>query len=95
MANKKTSLAPVRVRVLISFNDVQKGDEADLYGLNDLVQGWVNAGLVEVLNGPDPAGSSGAEQDDNERVQGGAEGSLPAGGEPGEGFGSGGYGAPA
>ncbi len=95
MANKKIPPAPVRVRVLVSFNDVQKGDEADLYGLNDLVQGWVNAGLVEVLSGTDPTGSGAAESDADQRVQGGVEGSLPAGGDPGEGFGTGAYGAPA
>ena len=92
MARKKNT---VRVRALISFNDVQAGDTADL-ALDARVQGWINAGLVEVVGGgTGTAGPGGPATGDDERVQAGAEGVVPPGGEPGEGFGSGAYGAPA
>lgn len=80
------------VRVLVSFNDVQAGDEAIL-PIDTRVQGWISAGLVEVV--PDGTGAAGPgkpAKDDDKRVPAGTEGSLPTGGEPGEGFGSGAYG---
>lgn len=94
MTKRKTP-ERARVRVLTSFNLMRKGDEAETL-LSPVVQGWINLGFVEVVpNGADPAGPGGAEPDDHERVQDGAEGGFPAGGEPGESFGAGGYGASA
>lgn len=81
----------VNVRVLISFGDVKAGDVAHLER-TPRVQGWIDAGLVEVLGGESEAGPGSPDPDDNERVTGGVEGSVPAGGEQGEGFGAGGYG---
>lgn len=89
---KKASQAPVRVRVRVSFNGMHKGSEATVE-LNDRIRAWVDAGLMEVLHGEDPAGPSGAEPDDHERDAYGAPGSVATGGEPGQGFGTGAYGS--
>ncbi len=86
------ALKYARVRVLTSFNGMRRGDEADVE-LNPRVQGWVNAGLVEVIgSGTGAAGPGGAEPDDHQRDAVRASGSGASGGEPGEGFGTGGYG---
>ena len=92
MTRKRKMSETVHVRVLVSFDAVRAGDVAHLER-TPRVQGWIDAGLVEVLDGKDQAGPGSAEPDDNERVTGGTEGSVPAGGESGEGFGAGGYGA--
>lgn len=83
-----------RIRVLVSFGNLQIGDTADLM-MNPCVQGWANAGLVEVTEyGAYPARQSGPEQDDDERDPVRAEGGESAGGAASEGFGSGSYGSP-
>jgi hypothetical protein len=66
MAAKKT---PVRVRVRTSFNGMVAGDEADVE-LNARVQGWLNAGLMEVVSGESTAGPGSTEPDTDERVEG-------------------------
>jgi hypothetical protein len=85
----------VHIHVLVSFGDVKAGDLAHLER-TPRVQGWIDAGLVEVLDdGESEAGQGAAEPADDERVEGGAEGSIPASGEPGQSFGAGPYGSPA
>lgn len=93
MAARKV-LKTTHVRVLVSFDDVKAGDVAHL-ALTPRIQGWIDAGLVEVLDGEGQVGPGEFEPDDHERVPGGTEGSVPASGEPGESFGAGPYGAPA
>ena len=86
---------PARVRVLRSFNGMQAGDEGDVV-VTDRIQAWINAGLLKVVEGgTDSAGPGSVEPDDHERVEDGVAGSVPAGREPGEGFGAGGYGTSA
>lgn len=47
--------ARVRVRVRTSFNGMQAGDEANVT-VDARVQGWINAHLMEVVDGgQDPA----------------------------------------
>lgn len=83
----------VRVRVRISFNGLRRGDES-LAVMDDRLQSWVNAGLVEVIgDGEDQTGPGRAESDNHERDPDGVARGGPAGGEPGEGFGAGGYGS--
>jgi len=83
----------LHVRVRISFNGMRKGDEA-IVPDSPRVLAWIAGGLMEVIGGgEDQAGPGGAEQDAYERVADGAEGSGPAGGEPGQGFGAGAFGA--
>ncbi|MFE4535693.1 hypothetical protein ACFRKB_11495 [Streptomyces scopuliridis] len=54
----------VRIEVLTSFNGMVAGDTGTV-DLDERVQGWINAGLVKVVDsGTDQAGPSGAEQDD-------------------------------
>lgn len=87
--------AQARVRVRVSFNGMRKGDEADI-PWSDLAVAYVALGYLEVIDGgTDPAGQGGAEPDDAQRVPDGAEGGVPAGGEPGQDFGAGPYGSPA
>lgn len=82
----------VTIRVLTSFNGMHRGDESTI-PLSSTVQGWINAGLVEVMaRGTDPAGQGAVEQADQGGIAFGAGDSGQAGDEPGEGFGSGGYG---
>lgn len=89
------SARTAEVRVLISFDDVKRGDVARME-LTPRVREWIRIGLVEVVGrGKDQAGPGGAESDDHERVTDGAAGGVPSGGEPGESFGAGPYGAPA
>lgn len=74
----------VRIRVLRSFGTVVAGDEADL-ALDQRVQGWINAGLVKVVDGgPDQAGPSGSEPDPEGGVPGETGGGRSSGDEPGE-----------
>lgn len=92
MARPKVSR--VRLRVLVSFNGMRVGDEAEV-AMSPLVQGWINAGMAEVVRGgKDQAGPGGAEPDVGEREPERVEDSVPAGGEPGQGFGAGAYGTP-
>lgn len=85
----------VHVRARVSFNLIHKGDEAILE-LNPTVAGWIGAGYMEVIGGgEDQAGPGEPESDADEREPVGAEGSGPAGGEPGQDFGAGPYGSPA
>lgn len=58
MTAKKISY--VRIRVRTSFNGMYAGDEADVV-LDSRVAGWVEAGVVEVLDGQDQAGPGGSE----------------------------------
>lgn len=82
----------IRIKIRTSFNDLVQGDEATLE-LTPRVQGWLDAGLAEVIpDGTGKARPGGAEQGDNERVTAGADGSGSASREPGPGFGTGGYG---
>lgn len=93
MARVVPKTVQVRVKARTSFNEIVQGDEATLE-LTPKVQGWINAGLVEVVNdGEAEAGPGSAEPDDNERVTAGADRSVKAGRQPGKGFGAGGYGA--
>lgn len=99
VAKIKVSRDPVRMRVrvraLISFNNVQAGDEADVEW-TPRVDGWIRAGLVkEVTDGASAAGPGSTEPDDHERIPDGASGSGEASREPGKGFGSGAYGSSA
>lgn len=51
----------IRIRIRTSFNNMYEGDEANI-DLTPLVQGWIDAGLAEVVSGgTDPAGPSSAE----------------------------------
>ena len=96
MAPRKKISRPagqVRVRARVSFNGLHRGDEGDVI-MNEVMQGWIDAGLMEVIDGTGEAGPGGAEPDAHERVADGAAGSGEAGSEPGEGFGAGAYGAP-
>jgi hypothetical protein len=99
---KKQMPRTVRVRALVSFNDVRAGDEAWL-PWGERVHAWERAGLVELIDsevkeirrGESETGPGAVEPDTHERVAVGAEGSVPAGGEPGQDFGAGPYGSPA
>ena len=85
----------VRLRALKSFSGMHAGDVSS-GELTPRVQGWINAGLAEVVtDGPNQARPGGAEQDTDERVPAGADSGVAAGGQPGEGFGAGSYGASA
>lgn len=79
----------VELRIRVSFNGMEAGDVCTV-DLSPRVQGWINAGVAEVVDsGTDQTGPSSALPDDDERVTGGAEGGVPSGGEPGEGAGAG------
>lgn len=81
--------APVRIRALLSFGTVVAGDEADLV-LDQRVQGWINAGLVKVVDGgQDQAGPSGSEPDPAGGVETESGDGRPSGDEPGQGSGTG------
>lgn len=91
MTARKTKTA--RIRVLVSFNGMIKGDEATLE-LTPRVQGWINAGVVKVVgDGKDPARPGTAESSAAGSLPLGAGDSGPSGDEQGKGFGSSGYGA--
>lgn len=85
----------VHLRIRTSFNGMQIGDDA-VVELNATVQGWLNAGVAEVIeDGEDQARPGGAEPDDDERLAAGAARGVASGGEPGQGFGAGSYGTSA
>jgi hypothetical protein len=52
----------VTIRARVSFNMVQIGDTANV-PLDARVQGWLDAGLVEVIHGAGQAGPGSAEPD--------------------------------
>lgn len=86
MARKKTP-APareVRVRARVSFNGMVVGDEATI-PLDGVVQGWINAHLMEVVttDGESPARPAAADQDNPRGEPDGAGGGGSAGAEPG------------
>lgn len=61
MTRKKTTKARLRVRT--SFDGFRIGDEIEAT-LDGPVVGWVEVGLMEVIEGgEDPAGQGGVEQD--------------------------------
>lgn len=76
----------MRVRVLVSFNGMRKGDTGGVHpDAQSLVKGYVGAGLMEVIDdGETEAGPRGPAQGDpgGEPERTGEDG--PAGGEPGE-----------
>lgn len=87
MARKKTATGRVRVRALISFNDVRKGDEAELE-MTPTLQGFIDRSLFEVLEvlgvGTVGDGPGGLEPGSDDGEQAGVEGVHAEGGEPGE-----------
>lgn len=91
MAAKKPRT--VRVRALLSFHDIRRGDESTVT-LDPIVQGWINAGLVEVIDGgKDSPRQGSAKPNDSGSVATRTGNGSPASTEQGEGFGAGGYGA--
>lgn len=79
----------VDIRIRVSFNGMEAGDVCTV-DLSPRVQGWINAGVAEVVDsGTDQTGPSSALPDDDERVAGGTAGGVPTGGEPGESAGAG------
>lgn len=61
MARKTETPATVRLRARVSFMDIREGDES-VSVLDETVQGWLNAGFVEVIDGGETsAGPSSAE----------------------------------
>lgn len=69
---------------------------AEARALKPLVEpGWVTATRKGSSGGPSKTRPSGAEPDADERKPAGADGGVAPGGEPGKGFGTGSYGAPA
>ena len=82
-----------RIEILVPFNGMYAGDTADVV-IDPTAQGWINAGLAKVVDsGADQAGPGAAVEDDPGSLTVGAGDSSASGDEPGEGFGSGGYGA--
>lgn len=91
MTAKKTKT--VRVRATVSFHDIRRGDESTI-ALDPIVQGWINAGLLEVIDGgKDSARQGSAKPDDSGGVAARAGNGSAASAEQGQGFGAGGYGA--
>lgn len=91
---RKQSVTTVRIRVLISFNGMYAGDEADVT-MDTRVQGWVNANMVKVLStsvmlpkeqvmsgGESEAGPGGAEPGDPGGSEDRTAGSRKAGSQP-------------
>lgn len=90
---RKNVTALIRIRT--SFNNMYVGDEATVE-VTPLVQGWIDAGLAEVVaGGTDPAGQGSTQPAVVQGQPKRAGGGVPAGGEPGEGFGASGYGTTA
>jgi hypothetical protein len=84
-------LKTVQIKVLTSFNGLQAGST----GIVDdtaLLRAYERAGLVEVNDGPDQDRQGRPAKGDPGREHERAADRGTAGGEPGEGFGSGGYG---
>lgn len=91
--NRARTKQLVHIKALVSFNSIHKGDDA-VVEITPRVQAWIDAGMVKVIeDGKDQARPGGAEPDADERVATGTVGSLPPGGEQGEGFGAGAYGS--
>lgn len=91
----RTAPERIHIRARTSFNEIVQGQEATVE-MNAKVQGWLNAGLVEVVHdGTTEAGPGSAEPDDNDRVAPGAQGGRKTGRQPRQGFGTGGYGSAA
>lgn len=83
----------MRVRVLISFNGLVKGTVAEGTP-TDRLKAYVDLGYLGVVDdGEDQAGPGGPATGDPGRVGTGAADSGASGGEPGQGFGAGGYGS--
>lgn len=86
----------MRVRVLIAFNGMRPGDEG-VPADPERAKGYVRLGLMEILDGGDSgereAGPGGSETGDPGSVPAGTGESRETGSEPGEGFGTGGYGS--
>lgn len=91
---RATMAKTVQLRARVSFNGVVEGDVFTV-DLNPKVQGWLDVGVVEVWSGEDQTGQGGAQPATDERVAGGAAGGVASSGEPGQGFGTGSYGASA
>lgn len=71
-----------RVRVLVSFNGMVAGDEAETE-INGTVRGWIAAGYVAVVDGgQDQAGQGSAQPDDPGRVTEGTGGGGKADARP-------------
>lgn len=84
----------MRVRVLVAFNGMRKGDIGDV--TTEKALGYIGAGLMEeVHDGTRKTRQSRPAKGDAGGVVAGAADSGTDGDQPGEGFGSGGYGAPA
>ncbi|MCL7377482.1 hypothetical protein [Streptomyces sp. 35G-GA-8] len=83
MTRKKTTR--VRIEVLTSFNGMVAGDTGAV-DLNGRVQGWINAGLVKVVDagGTNQVGPGGAEPNDPWSEPQGAGDGGPAASESGE-----------
>lgn len=86
---RKTKFVTLRVRH--SFNGMYAGDTATVE-LNERVQGWINAHVVEVIDtgaevtdsAESETGPGGPEQGDPQRLQGGADGGRETRPEQGE-----------
>lgn len=88
MTRKKT-IPLARLRVRTSFDGFRAGEEID-GTLDGPVLGWVEIGLMEVIDGgEDPAGSGGVEPDVEGGVEGGGGRGGSASGGEGEGAGAG------
>jgi hypothetical protein len=92
----KSADAMATVTVLISFNGLYRGDVVRTE-YDAKVQGWERAGLIrsELDDAASEAGPGSAEPDDSGSVAQRTGDSGQGGHEPGQGFGSGGYGAAA
>lgn len=63
MAKREVEITLVHLRARVSFMDIREGEES-MSVLDETVQGWINAGFVEVVDGGEAtAGPSGAEPD--------------------------------
>lgn len=74
-----------RVKVLVSFNGMYAGDEAEV-DLTPQIEGWISVGMMEVVcDGAHPAGPGSTEPDaeDGAALKGGS--GSTSGDEPGEG----------
>ena len=97
MARKRTVPEDewVTITVLVSFNGMYAGDRARCV-YDDVTKGWERAGLIRVEHdGASEARPGAVESDDQGSFKIGAGDDGPAGDEPGQGFGAGGYGTAA
>lgn len=75
----------IRVRVLIAFNGMRKGDTG-MAPDTEIVRGYIRSGLMEAIEGGErTTGQSGPETGDTRSVPEGAAGGVPASGQPGKG----------